>query len=263
MSLDDAAPPAPAEVRGLRTWLGGRWLHDRLSFRLRPGEVTALIGGSGTGKSVLLQEMVGLRRPSEGQVLLFGEDLARVRQSRLERLRRRFGLLFQDGALFTSMNVAANVAAPLVEHMPDLPRELLREVVDLRLNLVGLLPDTARKMPSELSGGMRKRVALARALALEPELLFLDEPTSGLDPIGARDFDHTLRVLTDSLGLSVLLATHDLDSLWGLADRVIVLFEGKIIADGPTENVAREAHEWIRSYFDARDPAPLRRLGEP
>jgi len=247
---------APAEVRAIRTWLDRRWLHDDISFALHPGEITALIGASGTGKSVLLQEMVGLRRPGSGSALLFGEDLATISQRGLERMRRRFGLLFQDGALFSSMNVAANIAAPLVEHLPSMPRELLNEVIELRLNLVGLPLDTACKMPSELSGGMRKRAGLARALALEPELLFLDEPTSGLDPISAREFDHTLRVLTDSLGLTVLFTTHDLESLWGLTDRVLVLYEGKLIADGTTRDVAQNDHEWIRSYFDAPMPVP-------
>ena len=251
MSAPLAVTPV-AEVAGLRTRLGGRWVHDGVSFTLRPGEIVALIGGSGTGKTVLLNQLVGLRHPDGGQVRLFGQDLARQSEAALRALRRRFGLLFQDGALFSAMRVADNVATPLREHLPDLPRALRDEVVDLKLALVGLPPDAASKMPSELSGGMKKRAALARALALEPELLFLDEPTSGLDPISAREFDHTLRVLVDSLGLTVLLTTHDLDSIRGLVDRVIVLFEGKVIADGPVAEVARIEHEWIRSYFDAR-----------
>lgn len=240
------------EVVGLRTWLAGRWVHDGVSFTLRPGEIAALIGGSGTGKTVLLNQLVGLRLPDGGQVKLFGQDLAKLNAGALQALRRRFGLLFQDGALFSAMRVAENVATPLREHMPWLPESLRDEVVNLKLALVGLPPDAAGKMPSELSGGMRKRAALARALALEPELLFLDEPTSGLDPISAREFDRTLRVLVDSLRLTVLLTTHDLDSLWGLADRIIVLFEGKVIADGPVWEVAQIQHEWIRSYFETR-----------
>jgi len=240
------------EVIALRTWLAGRWVHDGVSFALRPGEIVALIGGSGTGKTVLLNQLVGLRHPDDGQVKLFGQDLAKLGTGAVQALRRRFGLLFQDGALFSAMRVAENVATPLREHMPWLSAPLRDEVVNLKLALAGLPPDSASKMPSELSGGMRKRAALARALALEPELLFLDEPTSGLDPISAREFDRTLRVLVDSLGLTVLLTTHDLDSLWGLADRIIVLFEGKVIADGPVREVARIEHEWIRSYFDTR-----------
>jgi phospholipid/cholesterol/gamma-HCH transport system ATP-binding protein len=240
------------EVVDLRTWLAGRWVHDGVSFSLRSGEIVALIGGSGTGKTVLLNQLVGLRQPNGGRVKLFGQDLALQGSRALQTLRRRFGLLFQDGALFSAMRVSENVATPLVEHMPQLPASLREEVVGLKLALVGLPADAASKMPSELSGGMRKRAALARALALEPELLFLDEPTSGLDPISAREFDRTLRVLVDSLGLTVLLTTHDLDSLWGLADRIIVLFGGKVIADGPVQDVVRIEHEWIRSYFDTR-----------
>lgn len=240
------------EVEALRTRLAGRWVHDGVSFALRPGEIVALIGGSGTGKTVLLNQLVGLRQPDGGRVKLFGQDLAGLNAAALQALRRRFGLLFQDGALFSAMRVADNVATPLREHMPWLARPLRDEVVNLKLALAGLPPDAAAKMPSELSGGMRKRAALARALALEPELLLLDEPTSGLDPISAREFDRTLRVLVDSLGLSVLFTTHDLDSLWGLADRLVVLFEGKVIADGPVREVAANRHEWIRSYFDTR-----------
>ncbi len=245
------------QVEEVRTRLDGHWVHRGVNFELWPGEIVALIGGSGTGKTVLLHELVGLRRPTEGRILLFGQDLATADADGLQRLRRRFGMLFQDGALFSAMNVAQNVAAPLAEHRP-LPVSLLHEVVNLKLNLAGLPLDAGRKMPSELSGGMRKRAALARALALDPELLFLDEPTSGLDPISARELDHTLRVLVDSLGLTVLFTTHDLDSIWGLADRVIVLFEGQVVADGPVGEVALEDHEWIRSYFGARvDPGEV------
>ncbi len=240
------------EVAALRTRLSGRWVHDGVGFALHPGEIVALIGGSGTGKTVLLNQLVGLRHPDSGTVKLFGQDLARQGTRALQALRRRFGLLFQDGALFSAMRVVENVATPLREHMPGLSPALRDEVVRLKLALAGLPPDAADKMPSELSGGMRKRAALARALALEPELLFLDEPTSGLDPISAREFDRTLRVLVNSLGLTVLFTTHDMDSLWELADRVIVLYQGKVIADGPVREVARVEHEWIQSYFETR-----------
>ncbi len=249
-----AARPAPrdaafvVEVEGVRTRLAGRWVHDGVSFAIPRGQVAALIGGSGTGKSVLLREIVGLMRPTEGHIRLFGEDLAALPPTRLDALRRRFGLLFQDGALFSNLSVAENIAAPVRERL-RLPDELMCELVDLRLNLVGLPLAAASLRPSELSGGMRKRAALARALALEPELLILDEPTAGLDPIGGRDFDRTLRVLADSLGLTILLTTHDLDTLYDLVDRVIVLHDGSVIADGPVEEVAQTDHEWIRSYF--------------
>jgi phospholipid/cholesterol/gamma-HCH transport system ATP-binding protein len=238
------------EVKGVRTWLGGRWLHDGVDFTLGRGEVVALIGGSGTGKTVLLRECIGLLRPNAGQVRVLGEDIWRLSGAEMNRVRRRFGVLFQEGALFSSLTVAQNVAAPLMEHT-RLPRSLRDEVVRLRIGLAGLPPDAGDKRPSELSGGMKKRAALARALALEPELLFLDEPTSGLDPISAREFDHLLRTLCDSLGLTALLTTHDLDTLWGLVDRVIVLHEGKVIAGGPVADVAKVDHEWIRAYFSS------------
>jgi len=238
-------------VQGIRTQLGGRWLHDGVDFALQRGEVVALIGGSGTGKTVLLRECIGLLRPSAGKVQLLGEDLWALSHAQLGQLRRRFGVLFQEGALFSSLTVAQNVAAPLMEHTA-LPRSLRDEVVRLRIRLAGLPLDAADKRPAELSGGMKKRAALARALALEPEFLFLDEPTSGLDPISAREFDHLLRTLCDSLGLTALLTTHDLDTLWGLVDRVIVLHGGKVIANGPVAEVARVDHEWIRTYFSSR-----------
>lgn len=251
MAREAGGTQAVVQVEGVRTRLGGRWVHDGVSFSLPRGQVAALIGASGTGKTVLLREIAGLERPTEGRIRLFGEELAALSQMRLHALRRRFGLLFQDGALFSNLSVAENVATPMREHL-RLPNALLGELVSLRLNLVGLPLEAADKRPSELSGGMRKRAALARALALEPELLLLDEPTAGLDPIGGRDFDRTLRVLAESLNLTVLLTTHDLDTLYGLADRVIVLHDGKIIADGQVEEVARTDHAWIRSYFNCR-----------
>jgi phospholipid/cholesterol/gamma-HCH transport system ATP-binding protein len=237
-------------VSGLRTRLAGAWLHDGVDFRLRRGEIVALIGASGTGKTVLLRECIGLHRPTEGQVMLMGEDIWRLSLADLNRVRRRFGVLFQEGALFSSLTVAQNVNVPLLEHT-DLPRRLREEVVRLRIRLAGLPLDAAQKRPSELSGGMKKRAALARALALEPELLFLDEPTSGLDPISAREFDTLLRTLCDSLGLTAFITTHDLDTLWGLVDRIIVLYAGKVIADGSVAEVVKVEHEWIRSYFSS------------
>lgn len=238
------------EVRGLVTELAGQRLHDGVDFAVRQGEIVALIGGSGTGKTVLLRECIGLLRPSGGEVRLFGEALWRLAPAKMNQVRRRFGVLFQEGALFSSLTVAQNVNVPLLEHT-DLPRHLREEVVRLRIRMAGLPLAAADKRPSELSGGMKKRAALARALALEPELLFLDEPTSGLDPISAREFDTLLRTLCDSLGLTAFLTTHDLDTLWGLVDRVIVLHGGRVIADGPVKEVASLEQDWIRSYFSS------------
>jgi phospholipid/cholesterol/gamma-HCH transport system ATP-binding protein len=238
-------------VKDIKTRLGGVDIHKGVSFDVYPGEVVALIGGSGTGKSVLLKEMIGLLRPAAGRVELFGQDVWSLKPTSLNRLRERFGVLFQDGALFSSLNVEQNVAVPLVEHTRIKREESLR-LARLKLAMAGLPPDTARKKPSELSGGMRKRVALARALALDPELLFLDEPTSGLDPISARAFDHLIRLLSDNLGLTVFLVTHDLDTLLSIIDRVIVLADGKLRADGPVRELKQLDDPWLRDYFSAR-----------
>jgi phospholipid/cholesterol/gamma-HCH transport system ATP-binding protein len=238
-------------VDSIVTRFGAAVVHDGVSFSVRRGEVVALIGGSGTGKSVLVKEVIGLLRPTAGTVSLFGTDVWNCTREELSVLRRRFGMLFQDGALFSSLTVAENLAVPFREHT-GLPPDLVSALVGFKLSLVGLPPETGRKMPSELSGGMRKRVALARALALEPEILFLDEPTSGLDPIGARAFDNLVRVLSEGLGLTVFIVTHDLDTLLSIIDRVIVLSEGKVIADGPVDEVRRLDNAWIRDYFSAR-----------
>ena len=241
------------EVRDIVTRFGRDVVHDGISFAVRRGEVVALIGGSGTGKSVLLKEMIGLLRPTSGNVQLLGTDVWHSSEEQLNGLRRRFGMLFQDGALFSSLSVAENIAVPLREHT-DLPDALIAPLVGFKLSLVGLSPETGRKTPAELSGGMTKRVALARALAVEPEILFLDEPTSGLDPIGARAFDSLVRALSDSLGLTVFLVTHDLDTLLSIIDRTIALSKGKVIADGPVAEVRRSDHPWIQEYFSARAP---------
>ena len=242
--------PALIEVDAIVTRFGAKVIHDGVGFQVKRGELVAIVGGSGTGKSVLLREIVGLLRPTGGRVRLFGEDVWRAGDVVLAQLRTRFGMLFQDGALFSSLTVAQNVAAPLVEHTRLAPARI-DALARLRLAMANLPPDAANKMPSELSGGMRKRAALARALALEPELLFLDEPTSGLDPIAARAFDRLVRSLVDDLGLTIVLVTHDLDTLFSIVDRVIVLAEGRVIADGPVAEVRRVDNDWIRSYFSA------------
>jgi len=251
---DDA--PIVLQTEGIVTRFGRDVIHDGVGFSVHRGEVVALIGGSGTGKSVLLKEMIGLLRPTAGRVALFGTDVWTASDDQMNALRRRFGMLFQDGALFSSLSVAQNVAVPFHENT-NLPDDLISALVGFKLSLVGLAPEVGDKSPSQLSGGMRKRVALARALALEPEILFLDEPTSGLDPIGAREFDQLVRALSDSLGLTVFMITHDLDTLHSIIDRTIALGGGKVIADGPVHEVMKSDHPWLQNYFSARAPIPI------
>ena len=253
-----AAMPAPEwviDARGIVTRFGKQVVHNGLDLQIRRGELVALIGGSGTGKSVLLREIIGLHRPDSGSVNLLGTDVWTASPDMLATVRRRFGMMFQEGALFSSLTVAANIATPLREHF-SLPEDLLDELVRLRLALAGLPPDAADKMPSQLSGGMVKRAAIARAIALEPEVLFLDEPTSGLDPITARAFDQLLAFLNRDLGITVLLVTHDLDSLVGIARRIVVLGQGRVIADGSLAEITAVDDPWIQSYFSSRASLP-------
>ena len=239
-------------VQGLVTRFGGQVVHDGVNFAVQPGEIVALIGGSGSGKSVLLREVIGLVRPSAGRIELLGTSVWDCSPDELDAVRRRFGMLFQDGALFSSLTVGQNVGVPLREHT-SLDMEIIAPLVRFKVDLVGLAADASAKSPSELSGGMRKRVALARALALEPEILFLDEPTSGLDPVGARDFHRLLRVLADGLGLTVFVVTHDVDLLLSIADHAIALADGRIIADGTVAEVRKSDNAWLRQYFEGRD----------
>ena len=239
------------EVDSIVTRFGAQTVHDGVSFSVPRGQIAAVIGGSGTGKSVLLREIIGLHRPTEGRVRVLATEVWDASEEELAALRRRFGMMFQDGALFSSLNVAQNVATPLIEHA-NVPPHLLGPLVRLRIALAGLPIEAATKMPSELSGGMRKRAAVARALALEPEVLFLDEPTSGLDPVTARAFDQLLRFLCDDLELTILLVTHDLDMLQGIVDRAIVLSGGKVIADGTVKEVMQVDDPWLQSYFRVR-----------
>ncbi|MEN9315678.1 MAG: hypothetical protein RIS35_2071 [Pseudomonadota bacterium] len=248
---DPVSRESVIEVEDVVTRFGHQLVHQGVRFSVCRGELVALIGGSGTGKTVLMREMIGLRRPDAGTIRVLGTDMWSAPSTRLQAVRRRFGVVFQDGALFSSLTVAENVASPLREHTA-LPRRLIDPLVDLRLALAGLSPEVGRKMPGELSGGMRKRVALARALALEPELLFLDEPTSGLDPITARAFDALVRFLCRDLGITVLMVTHDLDTLAGIAERVIVLGQGRVLADGTPRQVRGVDDPWIREYFSGR-----------
>ena len=239
---------AAVRVQDIVTRFGAQVVHAGVSFEVPRGEVVALIGGSGSGKSVLLREIIGLVPPTSGRVELLGVSIWDSREDELNAVRRRFGMLFQDGALFSSLTVAENVAVPFREHT-TLDMAVIAPLVSAKIALVGLPADAAGKMPSQLSGGMRKRVALARALALEPEILFLDEPTSGLDPVGAREFQELLRVLADGLGLTVLVVTHDVDLLTSIVDRAVVLGAGKVIAEGPVERVRAVDHPWLRQYF--------------
>jgi len=239
------------EVDNVGTRFGEQCVHAGVNFSITAGTLVALIGGSGSGKSVLLREMIGLLRPDTGTVRVLGTDMWAASEQEVAAVRRQVGVLFQDGALWSSLTVAQNVAAPLREH-EQLPARVIRAQVRLRLAQAGLPLSAATKLPSELSGGMRKRAALARALALEPRILFLDEPTSGLDPITARAFDTMVRGLVDDLGITVFIVTHDLDTLLGAVDRVIVLSQGRVRADGPVREVMHVDDPWVRSYFAVR-----------
>ncbi len=242
---------AAIEVEAVRTRLGGQLVHDRIDLRIGRGELVALVGGSGSGKSVLMREIIGLQRPTDGRVRLLGTDVWSASPRQLTALRRRIGVMLQDGALFSSLTVAGNVATPMIEH-GGIPRHLVAPLVALRLSMAGLPASAGARRPSELSGGMRKRAAIARALALEPEVLFLDEPTAGLDPITARAFDAMLASLCRDLGITVVLITHDLDTLLSIAQRVVVLAGGRVIADGTPEQVTASDDEWVRAYFAGR-----------
>ena len=236
------------QVRDLTNQFGPQVVHQHLDLDLYRGEVLGVVGGSGTGKSVLLRTIVGLREPNAGTVRVFGEDLLTLSTQRRSELERRFGVLYQRGALFSSLTVAENIALPLIEHA-GLNRASAERLAKSKVALVGLPSLAGDKYPTELSGGMVKRAALARALALEPDILFLDEPTAGLDPIGAAAFDQLIRTLRDALGLSVFLVTHDLDTLYTLCDRVAVLSQKRVLVADRLEVVAATDDAWIRDYF--------------
>ena len=234
-------------IRGLCTRFGPQVIHENLDLDIDPRQVVGIVGGSGTGKSVLLREIVGLMRPAAGRIEVFGQDTGALDDAGWRELQRRWGLLFQDGALFSSLTVAQNIEVPLKEHSKLSPA-IRRDLVDIKIALAGLPPEAAHKYPSELSGGMRKRAGLARALSLDPEILFLDEPTAGLDPIGAARFDELIGHLQRTLGLTVVMVTHDLDSLYAICDQVAVLID-KRVKLGTIEDLLREPDEWIQDYF--------------
>ncbi|MBA4741649.1 MAG: ATP-binding cassette domain-containing protein [Azoarcus sp.] len=243
-----SAPDNVVEVRGLVTRFGSHVVHEGLDLDLRRGEILGVVGGSGTGKSVLLRTILGLQKPAGGSVRVFGEDLAALPTRERNRVERRFGVLFQRGALFSSLTVAENIVLPLVEHA-GLTRGEAAPLAALKIALAGLPADAAARLPAELSGGMVKRAALARALALDPDILFLDEPTAGLDPIGAAAFDRLIATLRDALGLTVFVVTHDLDTLYAITDRVAVLARRHVILNADLATVAQSDDAWVRDYF--------------
>jgi phospholipid/cholesterol/gamma-HCH transport system ATP-binding protein len=235
------------QVRGLVNRFGSHTVHDGVELTVFENEILGIVGGSGTGKSVLLRTMLGLHSPTAGEVSVFGEDIACQDGGKLSHCQHRWGVLFQGGALFSGLTVLENVTAPILEHT-KITSSFAAELARLKLTMVGLAEEGFNKFPSELSGGMVKRAALARALAIEPRIVFLDEPTSGLDPISAADFDQLILYLRDHLKLTVVMISHDMDSLLTICDRLAVIVDKRIIADD-TEVIVRHPHPWIREYF--------------
>ena len=235
-------------VRGLVTRFGTHTVHDGLDLDVRRGEIIGVVGGSGTGKSVLLRAIVGLLDPNEGQIEVFGQSVRSTSDEQFRSLRRRWGVMFQDGALFSSLTVRQNVEAPMREQL-TLDDSIRETLAGIQVRMVGLPEDAMAKYPSELSGGMRKRAGFARAIAMDPEIVFLDEPTAGLDPIGAAAFDILIKQLQASLGLTVFLVTHDLDSLHAICDRIAVLADQKVLAVGTMDEMLRVDHPWVHEYF--------------
>jgi phospholipid/cholesterol/gamma-HCH transport system ATP-binding protein len=239
---------AVIDVRGICTRFGAAVVHENVDLSVNPGEIFALVGGSGSGKSTLLREIILLQQPVSGSIRVFGQEVVGMSDEKALPLRRRWGVMFERGALFSALTVAENVGMVLAEHT-DLPPHLIREVAAVKIALTGLPADAGPKYPSELSGGMRKRASLARALALDPELLFLDEPTAGLDPLSASGIDELVRGLRDGLGLTIMMVTHDLDLMWRVADRVAVLGNGSIVGLGTMTELSHSDDARVRQYF--------------
>jgi phospholipid/cholesterol/gamma-HCH transport system ATP-binding protein len=246
LTLDGSVPVV--EISNLWTKFGRTVVHQDLNLTIERGEIMSIVGGSGTGKTTLLRQMLGLERPARGCVRVFGEDISAVASGQLQQLRNHWGMLFQQGALYSALTVFENIAQPMRE-LGKLPDDLVRDAVLLKMNMVGMGPEHANKMPSDLSGGMVKRVALARALALEPKLLFLDEPTAGLDPDLSEAFVSLIKSLHRELGLTVVMVTHDLDTLFALSTRIAVLAEKHVIAIGTTSELLKVDHPFIKEFF--------------
>ncbi len=236
------------QISDLQTKFGTAIIHEQLNLTIQAGEIIAIIGGSGTGKSTLLREILLLEKPTAGSIQVFDKEIIKLSEKETLELRRRCGVMFQHGALFGSLTVAENVAVALQEHT-QLDAKLIQEIVAFKIALVGLAPETAHKYPNQLSGGMVKRAALARALALDPDILFLDEPTAGLDPIGADALDDLILKLKELLGLTIVIVTHDLDTLWKVTDRIAVLADKHVIAASPIETLLKMEHPWLQQYF--------------
>ncbi len=243
--VDDIA----ISVRGLRNNFGEQVVHDNLDLDVKRGEIIGVVGGSGTGKSVLMRSILALRRPQAGHIEVFGLDVYSEDTNARHKIETNTGVLYQNGALFSSLTVEENVAVPLKEHYGELPEALVHELCMLKIRLSGLSDEASSKYPSQLSGGMRKRAGIARALALDPALLFLDEPTAGLDPIGAAAFDQLIRTLQQALGLTVFLITHDLDTIYTICDRVAVIADKKVLINAPIKDVEKFDHPWVQEYF--------------
>ena len=250
LNLDEFTGDYPIRVHGLKNAFGDQVIHEGLDLEVRKGEILGVVGGSGTGKSVLMRSIIGLQIPVEGEIEVLGRSITDAQEDDDIDIRSRWGVLFQGGALFSTLTVAENVEVPLKEFFPEISPELMHEIARYKVVLSGLPEEATSKYPAELSGGMKKRAGLARALALDPELLFLDEPTAGLDPIGAAAFDSLIVELKQALELTVFLITHDLDTLYEICDRVAVLADGKVIAVGTIPELLATDHPWIQEYFN-------------
>ena len=248
MDRKDPIDIPPISATGILTQFGSNIIHQDLDFEITRGEIAGLVGGSGSGKSVLMNTLLGLKEPESGEIRYFGKLRSDLDLSEEMRLKNEIGVLFQGGALFSSLTVRENIMVPMIEHL-DMPKMLMRELADMKIHMVGLLPESAVLYPADLSGGMKKRAALARSLALDPQILFLDEPTAGLDPIGAHAFDTLILRLRDAMDLTVLMVTHDLDSLYAICDKVAVLVDMRIAVYDRLDVVEKYDHEWVREYF--------------